>query len=431
MSAAQRTTKRRSGPRRLSWSSWAWAAAVILAAFAVPAAAQEAEPLDRVHLLDEPPYEGRVSHFNADASGKMYLVLETGGGDFVVLARDRLAAIEFKAGEARELPENTGGRDLIVQRDGRTLAQDVTIIVRDHVVIEGAMLDRETVAAIVFRPMTWAVEAGALQPCPKDRRLGGWIKLEFDKFLHGDSCKSRVEATAWFPLTHWNFMDQARPPWPLVLERLEASGLTYEISLGRCADLPGDEEHCSAPAAELAGSAPMGVSGTHSSAASGQLHFRPLHPELTISFPRDARVSARYRCTSPGGHGRGSNTVALSKVIIGPGWPDRIKEAPNLDVLLGREPGPCAPGEADRPADCISRPDRYAVIPFSGSATVRADILGVAEYVPEAELSYEICCGCGENPKELAAQREREREAEWDTGPPRGGTRGREEIHLE
>ncbi len=383
--------------RGLPGFTWVWALVALLSAIAAPppARADQDDPPDRVHVTDGPPYRGKVHTLVGASPASQYLTVQTLDGKFTMLRRDTLVAIEFKAGKARELPENPdAGMDLIVRRDGSFTSGRVYIIGPNDVVIEGAMLDRATVDTIVFRPVTSAAEPGKVEPCPKDRRLGGWITLEFERFYPG-ICKAKVEAVAWFPLVHWNFLDFPRPPWPLILEHMEAPELSFEIRLGECEDLPGDNETCSAPAAERASVSPMGV-GTKA-AHTGILDFSPTRPELSISFPRDVGVTSRYQCVRPGGGGTGGVGVRLSRVTIGPRWSDLVKEPFNIELFAHAEPAPCAIVNSDRPRDCGMRPDRYAVIPFSGEATVKAGPYA-APYVPEVEMRYAVCCGCGKKP---------------------------------
>jgi hypothetical protein len=60
-------------------------------------------------------------------------------------------------------------------------------------------------------------------------------------------------------------------------------------------------------------------------------------------------------------------------------------------------PGTACAGEIDEAQhqDCILRPDRYAVVPFTGSEVARWDHGGTHI---ATQIRWQVCCGCGEPP---------------------------------
>ena len=59
-------------------------------------------------------------------------------------------------------------------------------------------------------------------------------------------------------------------------------------------------------------------------------------------------------------------------------------------------PTVCVEAPDDQRRDCILHPDRYAVIPFSGSGRVGDASPGGTDVTTDRK--WEVCCGCGEPP---------------------------------
>jgi len=220
----------------------------------------------------------------------------------------------------------------------------------------------------------------AVRPCPPGAPLGGHIVQERRERDAARDCGGKAEL--WFDLVPATLTD-----WPHSLRADHApSAIVYRLDVDGCRPVAAWGDTCTAPSAQ--------ASATRRRAGAGDLlglHFQPTFPELLLSTLPDeiARgLTVPVTCRGPAGTSTGGSwTLPVGGAIFPGALPD-----------VGTHPvRPTACHGARDPAiqrDCALRPDRYAVIPFSGAATWHRPDPGQASFV-EGSTRWNVCCGCG------------------------------------
>lgn len=229
-----------------------------------------------------------------------------------------------------------------------------------------------------------------VQPCPAERPLGGRIDVNR---THSDlqSWQRSSHATLWF-LLRPNEIVARGFPWPNILRAYyDADEVVWEVSLSACVDLPGTgpfaDEVCSCPGGQAAGRTSLG---------DGYLVFHPLVPRLRVSLPPtemdNYKLPGERVCVDGTGSG----------IIEGPdssffGYAGHIHEVDTSCEGQNHHctaPTVCEGATGQTRIDCNNHADRYAVIPFEGSAE-REVPSEVGSRLTE-RFEWHVCCGCGE-----------------------------------
>lgn len=242
---------------------------------------------------------------------------------------------------------------------------------------------------------------GPVKPCPADKPLGGWIRLETTSIESADSlykgCTYKIHSHLRFGL-----LPAAVPslmPWPAELwPGYQPDDLVYEIRSEGCIDNPGDDKVCHAPGGERRGTVTMGRMGESfydKKNSEGYFHFYPVEPGLAFEvLPEEISqaFSTPLHCEYPGGSSDGDLGFGFFLSSIGAG---RSCGTPPVGYCTAGTP--CT-GEIseEKLLDCMARPDHYAVIPFAGSLSWS----GSPDYdgfigITRSEVSWQVCCGCG------------------------------------
>ncbi len=246
--------------------------------------------------------------------------------------------------------------------------------------------------------------APPVTPCPADKPLGGWLRAEEESVVGGSfngfdrGCRLTVTAALRFRLV------PAAPEiagWEVILwSGFAAERIDFEVSSAGCIDSPGDDLVCQAPPAHVRDTVVLGratpaLGFQRDPAADGYFDFNPVKPELETLFPdaiKDA-VSVPLECTgTTEGGSQGLLRYGVTGPDIGPGVVPVGPQTFRIDGTRCAEPL----GEALR-RECITHPERSAVIPFSGEVTWRSPTETFDGPV-RTDYRWEICCGCGERP---------------------------------
>jgi hypothetical protein len=285
-------------------------------------------------------------------------------------------------------------RDEVHLRNGRVAGGTFEALTLGAVAIGGATHDREDVAWIRFAAAEVAVpptpprsspspssspsSPPAARRCPPNAPLGGSIVQEVRSRGPEMNCSGQGEL--WFQLA-----PPAGSVWPFTLHGAhQASLLSYRIRIDGCqAVMSPSGMRCTVPEKDTFGTIPA-------SGSSLGLSFTPLLPELTFeTLPETVALVSVGDC-----RGRDGSVTGPTGWTVRPGGTIRAPSEDD-DARLDVTPGACAdPPPALRP-DCDARPDRYAVIPFQGTGTLR-DATSIAGWTTETTTRWNVCCGCGQ-----------------------------------
>jgi hypothetical protein len=345
--------------------------------------------------------------------------------------RDRIAFIGLAVAAATPPPVEDPTRDEIHLRAGGVLHQPLAQIDPDVVLAGARRIDRMQVAWIALapepeEPAPQAAEEAPrareppepigeppppetetpppreanrdpVQPCPADRPLGGAIEYSYaykDREFH------RCSGTAQL----WFRLHTLPNQWPYELRTVwQSDAITYRLLNDGCTPEPNDRGLvCVAPAQpEVCGNVVLGEVGQFGvnliGAPGGPVIFNPLDPGLRfLTLPDEIahRVETPVRCFEPSGGGTGSWTLPVIGEVTTFGRGDCGSELACVAPTL------CVRAEGDQQRDCMTHPDRYAVIPFAGDQSVVYDTGGIEllRIVKTQRFRWNVCCGCGEAP---------------------------------
>jgi len=242
--------------------------------------------------------------------------------------------------------------------------------------------------------------------CPADRPLGGRVQLDyverfFPQFYVGPA-ESQNRIRLWFPLVpaYKPYVIQnkvVQSSWSAPYE-LAASVLNYEIDTsGYTAGF--NNRDCKVPAQSRHGSIQFGdYDSSRAHPGLRAVRFRSLYPDLTIQLPKEIgdpwpdQGICRDRA-----HPDQTSQAAAHQIMSQLEFrPETCGTFPNSFCTNA---GYCSLGHtiADPSAmrECIAHPEKYAVIPFSGSGTHSGEF----EDSPTVQVKWEVCCGCGTRPE--------------------------------
>ena len=244
-----------------------------------------------------------------------------------------------------------------------------------------------------------------VKPCPADRVLGGAIEYDYSiADRHYQRCSG--SARMWFHLY------PAPLAWPYRLGGPWLSdAITYRLKLHGCTDLPDQwGEVCTGPPQdEVRARAVIGTVGAGgvepiAGADWGPVSFDPLVPELYfVTLPDAIRHDPSLTpitCVLPGGGG--SSSWGLQVIGRITAWGNAPCDSDSHAAAACVQPTLCTDAtDPEQKRDCAAHPDRYAVIPFTGSqraVTTESAGVGVPGTVQTWDLRWKVCCGCGEPP---------------------------------
>ncbi len=237
--------------------------------------------------------------------------------------------------------------------------------------------------------------AGAVQPCPADRPLGGWVRIASDfVHTHAEPCKGAQTLLVRFALSS---VPGTQAPGSQVALTWVADQVQYEIDNDGCVDLGGyDNAVCTAKSRHLAGTAPLSASNN------GYVQFRPTDPTLAFQLPdevSDAITNLPLHCVHRDGSSYDTTIfIGTYGAEIGasePGLCDAVGDCMDFCVQPTACLGPGAPL-----GDCIAHAERFALIPFEGTLTKRfpgGETSGCSGPMTNT-ATWKVCCGCGVGP---------------------------------
>ena len=219
----------------------------------------------------------------------------------------------------------------------------------------------------------------AIRPCPAGAPLGGHLVQE--QRHRGSSMDCRGKAELWFDL-----VSDIPSEWPHALQLGHTpTAITYRLDIDGCRPVTGWPEVCTAPAAQASATRRRA-----SPAESLGLYFDPRDPALRFSTLPDEisrGLATTVTCRSPSGSTTGSWTLPIGGAIFPGAVPDvGTHPVPATRCYRSEDPG--------LQRDCILRPDRYAVIPFTGVATWHRPEPASTSFA-EGSTRWNVCCGCG------------------------------------
>ncbi len=246
-----------------------------------------------------------------------------------------------------------------------------------------------------------------VKPCPEDKPLGGWITMRygFDPGRRPPSCKGTLDIRLRFPLAP-EYGDLAEEHRTSVATLYKAGEVVYEIATDGCHDIvdgPLDYRDgnvaCNAPGDRKSGTVALGPNS---------LQFFALSPSIHLNMPESVPLTLPGVCVHGDGYTSEYEVLFLGseKLNIDSGAHCETSEqhkAGSGPFLLHFCVAPTVCHRHDaRTADltdCYRHPERYAVIPFSGSLTKRGAVYewdGLPIQYDDIHVRWEICCGCGE-----------------------------------
>jgi hypothetical protein len=246
--------------------------------------------------------------------------------------------------------------------------------------------------------------------CPVDRPLGGRVMIDYvERFgpsFYVGPAESQNRIWLWFPLVpaYQPYVVQGKEMQssPTAPYELAAPTLNYEVSTtGYTSSTSGSD--CKVPAQSRNGSIRFGdYDAAHVHPGLKFIRFRALYPDLTVQEPDevDSPWPDQGVCRDrahPDQTALATAPSIMSEVEIGP---DSCGKMPNNFCA---NPGYCSLGHtiADPSArqECLARPEKHAVIPFSGTGTHSGEF----DEFPSVHVKWEVCCGCGTRPDTGAA----------------------------
>jgi hypothetical protein len=185
---------------------------------------------------------------------------------------------------------------------------------------------------------------------------------------------------------------------PTAPYELAASVINYEVSTSGYTSGEHDRD-CKVPAQSRHGSIRFGdYDSSHVHPALKFIRFLALHPALTVQEPDevDSPWPDQGVCRDrahPDQTAQATAPSIMSNIEIRP------ETCGTLPYSFCTNAGYCSLGHtiADPSAmrECIAHPEKYAVIPFSGSGTHSGEF----EDSPTVQVKWEVCCGCGTRPE--------------------------------
>ena len=244
--------------------------------------------------------------------------------------------------------------------------------------------------------------------------LGGRIEMSYG-FVPGwpPSCKGAVNIRLKF---------QLEPEWHDTPEELRtavppvylAKQAVYEISTEGCEDIVGglfDFWGGANVACNVRGDRRSGLIA-FGPESNSDLSFFPLSPQLHLVLPAEALLNLEGQCVYVDGRTSDSPIDHLGGSFLNVGSGEDCETSTRyeygqppdlLDFCV--EPNVCnSSADSQTLAECYTHPERYAVIPFTGSLSKQGGILQGSDIngnafpvqVDDAHVRWEICNGCGD-----------------------------------